>query len=159
MFNSDCQMRSISSSKHILAFICSVCLPGSYGSACQQRCSCPRGASCHHVSGECACPPGFTGSGCEQSERRRNSLSSGFRLRPAPRNASLSLCQLVFQVLLATTATRCASALRPTNTATQRLGSVTAPPAFTGPDATEVGQIFHLCVSNMAPELKLSVCL
>lgn len=84
MFSSECQMRSISCSKHVLAFICSVCLPGSYGSACQQRCSCPRGASCHHVSGECACPPGFTGSGCEQSERRRNSLLSGFRLGPAP---------------------------------------------------------------------------
>lgn len=34
-----------------------------------ERCSCPQGTSCHHVSGECGCPPGFMGNGCEQSEQ------------------------------------------------------------------------------------------
>lgn len=46
----------------------SACLPGTFGEGCAQRCTCPQGTSCHHVSGECGCPPGFTGSGCEQSE-------------------------------------------------------------------------------------------
>ena len=42
------------------------CLRGWFGEACAQRCSCPPGAACHHVTGACRCPPGFTGSGCEQ---------------------------------------------------------------------------------------------
>lgn len=46
----------------------SACLPGTYGKGCTERCKCPRGSSCHHVSGECGCPPGFMGNGCEQSE-------------------------------------------------------------------------------------------
>lgn len=72
MFSLECQMRSISSCKHILASMCSACLPGSYGTDCEQRCSCPQGTSCHHITGECGCPPGFMGNGCEQSEGRRN---------------------------------------------------------------------------------------
>lgn len=47
----------------------SACLPGMYGKGCMERCSCPQGTSCHHVSGECGCPPGFMGNGCEQSEQ------------------------------------------------------------------------------------------
>lgn len=94
--------------------------------------------------------------------RAAGTRSSGFRRRAALRNTVFFLCQLVFQVLLGTSVTRCASALRPTNSATLRLGSATAPPASTGPDATGVCQIVHLSVSSITSNLKLtklSVCL
>lgn len=42
------------------------CPHGWFGEACAQRCQCPPGAACHHVTGECRCPRGFTGPGCEQ---------------------------------------------------------------------------------------------
>lgn len=42
------------------------CPRGWFGEACAQRCLCPPNASCHHVTGECRCPPGFTGLSCEQ---------------------------------------------------------------------------------------------
>lgn len=88
-------------------------------------------------------------------------LTSGFKRRPVLRKAIFFLCQLVFQVLLGITVTRCASALRLTNSATLRRGSVTAPLAFTGPDATGVCHTFHLYISNITSSLKLtklSVC-
>lgn len=44
------------------------CLPGRYGTGCARRCRCPTGTPCHHLTGECSCPPGFTGYGCEKSE-------------------------------------------------------------------------------------------
>ena len=44
------------------------CLPGRYGAGCAQRCRCPAGTPCHHLTGECGCPPGFTGYGCEKSK-------------------------------------------------------------------------------------------
>ncbi|KAK0133701.1 Multiple epidermal growth factor-like domains protein 6 [Merluccius polli] len=43
------------------------CLPGMFGKDCARRCGCSHGTSCHHISGECGCPPGFTGNGCEQA--------------------------------------------------------------------------------------------
>lgn len=46
----------------------SACLPGTFGADCSQVCTCPHGTSCHHISGECGCPPGYTGNSCEQSE-------------------------------------------------------------------------------------------
>lgn len=52
----------------------SACLPGTFGKGCMQRCSCAQGTSCHHISGECGCPPGFTGNGCEQSELPRTNF-------------------------------------------------------------------------------------
>lgn len=35
------------------------CPPGKHGSMCEQRCSCQNGGTCHHVTGECCCPPGW----------------------------------------------------------------------------------------------------
>uniref|UniRef100_A0A3B3XJL9 EGF-like domain-containing protein n=1 Tax=Poecilia mexicana TaxID=48701 RepID=A0A3B3XJL9_9TELE len=35
------------------------CPPGQHGSMCEQRCSCQNGGTCHHVTGECHCPPGW----------------------------------------------------------------------------------------------------
>lgn len=141
MFNLECQMSSMSACKPFLNFISSACLPGSYGSGCEQRCSCAQGSSCHHITGACACPPGFTGNGCEQRECH-------WYHPPPPavgRNPVFFLSQLVFQVALGPTVTRCASALRATNSATLCLGSVTAPLASTGPDAPRVRPRNHMC--------------
>lgn len=44
------------------------CLPGHYGMGCARRCHCPAGTPCHHLTGECSCPPGFTGHGCKKSK-------------------------------------------------------------------------------------------
>lgn len=44
------------------------CLSGHYGVGCAQRCRCPAGTPCHHLTGKCSCPPGFTGYGCEKSK-------------------------------------------------------------------------------------------
>lgn len=108
-----------------------------YGKGCMERCSCPQGTSCHHVSGECGCPPGFMGNGCEQSEQHLPPLLlSPFRqcsCEPSP-----SLPQLVFQVPLGRTVTRSASAPRQTNSAILCLDRVTAPQVFTAPDVTKV---------------------
>lgn len=46
----------------------SACPPGSYGEACTQVCRCHNNASCHPVSGQCRCAPGFTGPSCLQGE-------------------------------------------------------------------------------------------
>uniref|UniRef100_A0A663MES8 Multiple EGF like domains 6 n=1 Tax=Athene cunicularia TaxID=194338 RepID=A0A663MES8_ATHCN len=65
---------------------CSVaaCLPGRYGTGCAHRCRCPAGAPCHHLTGECSCPPGFTGYGCEKSKfvLRMQILPLGRRQQP-----------------------------------------------------------------------------
>lgn len=54
------------------------CPHSRFGEACAQRCQCPPDAACHHVTGECRCPPGFTGPGCEQG-RRLSGVSLGPR--------------------------------------------------------------------------------
>lgn len=54
--------------KILLPFLFTACLPGFYGQICSQRCHCAHGTSCNHVTGECGCPPGFTGMSCEQSK-------------------------------------------------------------------------------------------
>lgn len=87
--------------------------------------------------------------------------------RPRPsgavgRNTVFFLSQLVFQVPLGPTVTRCASALAATNSATLRLDSVTAPLAFTGPDAPRVRPIMHVYVSNITsktPKTDQTQCL
>lgn len=37
-----------------------LCPPGSHGAHCELRCPCQNGGTCHHITGECACPPGWT---------------------------------------------------------------------------------------------------
>lgn len=48
--------------------VCVACPQGFYGLDCQQRCVCMNGGLCDHVSGECACQPGWIGPHCNQSE-------------------------------------------------------------------------------------------
>ena len=41
------------------------CRPKRYGNRCRERCNCPRGLRCHHVTGDCVeCPPGFAPPAC-----------------------------------------------------------------------------------------------
>ena len=37
------------------------CLPGTHGLDCSLECDCYNGAECDHVTGQCRCPPGYTG--------------------------------------------------------------------------------------------------
>ena len=41
---------------------------GRYGADCEGVCECSGGDPCHHVTGECSCPLGFTGSGCQHGK-------------------------------------------------------------------------------------------
>jgi len=41
------------------------CRPGTYGAGCRLECACPSGDPCDHVTGECSCPPGYTGRACQ----------------------------------------------------------------------------------------------
>ncbi|KAF7250309.1 Multiple epidermal growth factor-like domains protein 10 [Varanus komodoensis] len=50
-----------------LVIICEdLCPPGKHGPQCEERCPCQNGGVCHHVTGECACPPGWMGTVCGQ---------------------------------------------------------------------------------------------
>lgn len=53
----------VTSNLHLL---CSACEPGLFGAGCEERCQCVHGASCHHVSGECQCPPGWRAKLCDK---------------------------------------------------------------------------------------------
>lgn len=53
----------ITSNLHLLGLACE---PGLYGAGCEERCQCVHGASCHHVTGECQCPPGWRGKHCDK---------------------------------------------------------------------------------------------
>ena len=44
-----------------------------WGSNCTETCSCSKGTTCHHVTGECLpCAPGIWGEGCKQECRWEN---------------------------------------------------------------------------------------
>ena len=36
------------------------CPSGSHGPQCEQRCPCQNGGMCHHITGDCSCPTGWT---------------------------------------------------------------------------------------------------
>lgn len=40
-------------------------LQGVFGDGCNEICFCMNGGSCHHITGECICPPGVSGKQCE----------------------------------------------------------------------------------------------
>lgn len=52
----------------MLRVLFEACRTGFHGLGCKQECQCPLGDPCHHVSGECSCPAGFTGQSCETRE-------------------------------------------------------------------------------------------
>lgn len=40
------------------------CPLNTFGPNCVLKCSCENGAECNHITGQCQCAPGWTGSGC-----------------------------------------------------------------------------------------------
>lgn len=46
------------------------CARDRFGIHCEEHCTCRRGATCHHVTGACLCPPGWRGSRCEDGKHR-----------------------------------------------------------------------------------------
>lgn len=49
-------------------FVCPACPVGQYGEHCSGQCLCQNGGSCESVTGQCSCPPGWTGAACELGE-------------------------------------------------------------------------------------------
>lgn len=45
-----------------------VCVPGRYGANCALTCRCEGGVPCDRVTGQCPCPPGFTGLTCDKGK-------------------------------------------------------------------------------------------
>ena len=43
-----------------------VCYHSSYGTDCASKCDCMTEEPCDHVTGECFCPPGYTGDQCDK---------------------------------------------------------------------------------------------
>lgn len=41
---------------------------GWWGKNCSQMCECQHEGTCHHVTGECSCPHGYTGHNCQTGE-------------------------------------------------------------------------------------------
>ena len=44
------------------------CPVGLYGQDCLENCDCRYSSTCHHITGECRCTPGFHGTKCEIGE-------------------------------------------------------------------------------------------
>ena len=54
-----------------ISYLCLNCLlinSGLWGPLCGNICDCEHGAECHHVTGRCTCPDGFTGDKCQFSK-------------------------------------------------------------------------------------------
>lgn len=67
-----------------------VCPEGRYGCGCRSTCRCPGNqTTCNPVTGQCHCPPGFTGLSCESSE---SPLSSPLMTSPFTRNVCTHVC-------------------------------------------------------------------
>uniref|UniRef100_A0A671MG02 Zgc:158328 n=1 Tax=Sinocyclocheilus anshuiensis TaxID=1608454 RepID=A0A671MG02_9TELE len=60
-------LQSICFLSHCLYVVCIACASGWFGRNCEQRCICPGGVACDHVTGRCGCPAGYTGNSCETS--------------------------------------------------------------------------------------------
>lgn len=43
-------------------------LSGKWGAGCERVCDCEQEASCHSITGQCQCPPGFIGDRCQFSK-------------------------------------------------------------------------------------------
>lgn len=48
------------------------CEAGRFGVGCVERCHCVNAASCHHVTGECLCLPGWRGKRCDKGTKVKN---------------------------------------------------------------------------------------
>lgn len=111
------------------------------------HCACAQGTSCHHVSGDCGCPPGFKGNGCEQSEccRILFCLPAIWEMKCCRFYKVISinrfLSQLVSQEHLDRTVIRFAGARRQTSSATRCPGYATALQVSTAADVTKVQKI------------------
>lgn len=50
------------------------CPSGSHGPQCEQRCPCQNGGTCHHITGDCSCPAGWTVSPAKKSNEEESLL-------------------------------------------------------------------------------------
>ena len=53
-----------------MSYVSSACAAGQYGEHCSGQCLCQNGGSCDSETGQCSCPPGWTGAACELGEFR-----------------------------------------------------------------------------------------
>lgn len=60
----------INSSYCCVFHVSSACAAGQYGEHCSGQCLCQNGGSCDSETGQCSCPPGWTGAACELGEFR-----------------------------------------------------------------------------------------
>uniref|UniRef100_A0A8D3EBW1 Multiple EGF-like-domains 6b n=1 Tax=Scophthalmus maximus TaxID=52904 RepID=A0A8D3EBW1_SCOMX len=67
------------------------CEAGRFGSGCEERCRCSHGVACHHVTGECQCPPGWRGKLCDKGTKLWSLLVSNTRVCVHALSLSLSL--------------------------------------------------------------------
>ena len=50
----------------LIPFIYVVCVEGTFGLGCSQRCQCSDGVTCDPVTGSCICPMGKMGAKCDK---------------------------------------------------------------------------------------------
>lgn len=74
------------------------CPDGFYGLECRQACDCLNGAHCDPVTGQCQCPPGWTGPRCAQGRCLCPGYVSVPRCPPCPPRALWSQGCLCCQV-------------------------------------------------------------
>ena len=55
---------SLHSASHGFCSLYIVCLPETFGSNCSETCTCEADSNCHHITGDCTCPPGYLGTNC-----------------------------------------------------------------------------------------------